>query len=40
MRPCYLRGSAEILESKPRLTPLPSFLVGAGQAPDTGEGAS
>lgn len=38
--PWCLRGSAEILESKPRLTPLPSLLVGAGQAPETGKGAS
>lgn len=35
--PWCLRASAEILESKLRLTPLPS-LVGAGQAPKTGEG--
>lgn len=38
--PWCLRGSAEILESKPRLTPLPSLLVGAGQAPETREGVS
>lgn len=34
------RGSAKILESKPRLTPLPSLLVGAEQAPKTGEGVT
>lgn len=38
--PWSLRGSAEILESKPRLAPLSSLLEGAGQTPKTGKGAS